>query len=163
MDILRADHAATGAAYATMSEADVRAAVATPWLGVGSDFGATAPDGPLAQFVHPRAYGTFPRILARYAREQHALSLAAAVHKMTGVPAERLGLRERGLLREGWAADIAVFDAATIADEATFQDSNRPSVGVRYVLVNGRFTLDDGRLTTERPGRAIRGPGWPGR
>jgi dihydroorotase/N-acyl-D-amino-acid deacylase len=163
LDLLIADGANTGRASFSMSEADVRLAVATPWVGVGSDFGARAPDGPLFQGpVHPRAYGTFPRILGRYVREQGLLSLEAAVRKMTGVPAERVHLRERGLLREGWFADITVFDPATVADRATFEDSHQVSEGIRYVLVNGRFTLDEGRLTAERPGRALRGPGWRG-
>ncbi len=162
-DILIADHARTGAAYFSMSEADVRAAVAAPWVGVGMDFGAVAPDGPLhLRVVHPRAYGTVPRILGRYVREEHALSLETAVHKMTGVAAGRLHLPQRGLLREGYYADITVFDPATVADRATFEDPHQPSVGIRYVLVNGRFTLDDGKLTGERPGRALRGPGWQG-
>jgi len=162
-DILIADHAKTGAAYFLMSEADVRTAVAAPWVGVGMDLGAFAPDGPLnTRVVHPRAYGTFPRILGKYVREEHALTLEAAVHKMTGVAAERMGLGERGILREGNYADITVFDPATIADRATFENPHQPSVGIRFVLVNGRFTLDDGRLTGERPGRALRGPGWRG-
>ena len=127
------------------------------------DFGAVAPDGPLQmRQVHPRAYGTFPRILGRYVRDEHALTLEAAIRKMTGVAAERMGLKERGILREGTYADITVFDPATIADRATFADPHQLSVGIRYVLVNGRFTLDDGRLTGERPGRALRGPGWQG-
>ena len=162
MDLLLADHAGTGAAYASMSERDVRAAVATAWIGVGSDFGATAPDGPLAQVVHPRAYGTFPRILGRYVREQHALTLEAAIHKMTGVPAERFGLKDRGILRAGAFADVTVFDPRTVADRATFETPNQTSVGIRFVLVNGRFTLDDGHLTAERPGRPLRGPGYSG-
>jgi N-acyl-D-aspartate/D-glutamate deacylase len=160
-DILIADHAKTGAAYFAMSERDVRDAVAAPWLGVGSDFGATAPDGPLQmRRVHPRAYGTFPRILGRYVREERALTLEAAIRKMSAVAAERMGLARRGLLREGYCADITVFDPATIADRSSFEDPLQLSVGVRYVLVNGRFTMDDGRLTGERPGRPLRGPGW---
>lgn len=159
-DLLVADHAKTGAAFFSMSEPDVRAAVAATWVGVGSDFGATAPDGPLSlRKVHPRAYGTFPRILGHYVREEHLLTLEAAVRKMTGVAAERMGLRERGLLREGYFADLTVFDPRTVIDRATFEDPSRPSEGVRYVVVNGRLTLDDGRLTDERPGRALRGPG----
>jgi len=160
-DILIADHAKTGAAYLSMSESDVRAAVVAPWVGVGMDFGAVAPDGPLdMRVVHPRAYGTFPRILGRYVREEHALTLEAAVRKMTGVAAERLLLRDRGVLKVGNYADITVFDPATVADRATFEHPHETSVGIRYVLVNGRFTLDDGTLTGERPGRALRGPGW---
>jgi N-acyl-D-aspartate/D-glutamate deacylase len=160
-DLLIADHANTGAAYFSMSEADVRDAVATPWVGVGSDFGAVAADGPLQmRRVHPRAYGTFPRILGRYVREEHVLTLETAIRKMTAVAAERMGLPQRGLLRESYFADITVFDPNTIADRATFVDPHQPSVGVRYVLVNGRFTMDDGRLTGDRPGRPLRGPGW---
>jgi dihydroorotase/N-acyl-D-amino-acid deacylase len=162
-DLLLADHANTGAAYFSMNEADVREAVATPWLGVGMDFGATAADGPLsAEMPHPRAYGTFPRILGRYVRELHALSLEAAVRKMTGVAAERIGLRERGFLREGYFADITVFDPRTVADRSTFEHPTQTAAGIRWVMVNGRFTLDEGRLTAERPGRALRGPGWRG-
>jgi dihydroorotase/N-acyl-D-amino-acid deacylase len=161
LDLVIADRANTGAAYFTMSEGDVRAAIAAPWVGVGMDFGATAPDGPAEMAMpHPRAYGTFPRILGHYVRELHLLSLEAAVHKMTGVPAERLGLAGRGVLREGGFADVTVFDPATVADRATFENPTRTATGIRYVIVNGRFTLDDGRLTTERPGRGLRGPGY---
>jgi N-acyl-D-amino-acid deacylase len=160
-DILIADHAKTGAAYFSMSERDVRDAIATPWVGVGSDLGATAPDGPLQmRQVHPRAYGTFPRILGRYVRDERALTLEAAIRKMSGVAAERMGLAQRGLLKEGYFADITVFDPTTIADRATFEHPHQLSVGIRYVLVNGQFTMDDGRLTGERPGRPLRGPGW---
>ncbi|HEY2805767.1 MAG TPA: D-aminoacylase [Gemmatimonadales bacterium] len=161
MDLLVADKGKTGAAYFSMSEDDVTRAVATPWIGVGSDFGATAPDGPLfAGPVHPRAYGTFPRILGHYVRDLHALTLEAAVHKMTGVAAERVGLKDRGQVREGYFADLAIFDPATVADRATFESPHQIAAGIRYVLVNGRLTMDDGRLTTERPGRALRGPGY---
>jgi len=161
LDLVIADHANTGAAYFTMSEDDVRAAIAAPWVGVGMDFGATAPDGPAEMDMpHPRAYGTFPRLLGHYVRELHLLSLEAAVHKMTGVPAERLGLTGRGVLREGGFADLTVFDPATVGDRATFENPTLTATGIRYVIVNGRFTLDDGRLTAERPGRGLRGPGY---
>jgi dihydroorotase/N-acyl-D-amino-acid deacylase len=161
LDLLEADGANTGAAFFGMDERDVRAAVAAPWVGVGSDFGAIAGDGPLGNMAaHPRSYGSFTRILGRYVREEHALSLEAAVHKMTGVPAERFGLRDRGLLVAGNFADITVFDPATVADRSTFERPHQPSAGIRYVMVNGRLTLDEGRLTGERPGRALRGPGW---
>lgn len=159
-DLVVADHANTGRATFTMSEADVRLAVSTPWIAVGSDFGARAPDGPLAAPGHPRSYGTFPRILGKYVREERVLSLEAAIRKMSGLAAERMGLRERGLLRQGYFADITVFDPNTVRDRATFENSTAISEGIRYVLVNGRFTLDEGRLTSERPGRALRGPGW---
>ncbi|HXY19633.1 MAG TPA: D-aminoacylase [Gemmatimonadales bacterium] len=160
-DLIVADRARTGAAFFSMSESDVADAVAAPWVGVGSDFGAVAPDGPLQmRHVHPRAYGTFPRILGHYVREEHALTLETAIRKMTAVAASRMGLKQRGLLQEGYFADITVFDPATVADRATFEDPHEPSVGIRYVMVNGGFTMDDGRLTGERPGRALRGPGW---
>jgi len=159
--ILVADGANTGAAYFSMSEADVRTAVASRWVGVGMDFGATAPDGPLGGMrPHPRAFGTFPRILARYVREARVLRLETAIRKFSAVPAERFGLRERGLLREGYFADITVFDPLTVNDRATFEDPARVSEGIRYVLVNGQLTLDDGRLTEARPGRPLRGPGY---
>jgi N-acyl-D-amino-acid deacylase len=161
MDILMEDGGKTGAAFFSMSEADVRATLEAPWIGVGSDFGATAPDGPLFNGpVHPRAYGTFPRILGHYVREEHVLTLETAVHKMTQVPAERAGLTGRGLLREGNFADITVFDPETVIDRATFESPHLPAAGIRYVLVNGRLSLDDGRLTDARPGRALRGPGY---
>jgi N-acyl-D-aspartate/D-glutamate deacylase len=159
-DLIVADHANTGRATFSMSEADVRLAVATPWLAVGSDFGARAPDGPLGQPGHPRGYGTFTRILGKYVREDHALTLETAVRKMSGLAAERMGLRERGLVRAGYFADLAVFDPATVRDRATFEHSTALSEGVKYVMVNGRFTFDDGQLTPERPGVALRGPGW---
>jgi N-acyl-D-amino-acid deacylase len=159
-DLILADHANTGRATFTMSEADVRLAVATPWVAVGSDFGARAPDGPLGQPGHPRGYGAFTRILGHYVRDLHALSLETAVRKMSGLAAERMGLQDRGLVRVGYYADLAVFDPATVRDRATFENSTALSEGVKYVVVNGRFTLDDGRLTSERPGRPLRGPGW---
>ncbi len=160
-DILIADHGKTGAAFFSMDEADVKATIAAPWVGVGMDFGAVAPDGPLhMREVHPRAYGTFPRILGTYVREEHLLSLEAAVRKMTGVAAERMGIEDRGILKVGKYADITVFDPATIADRSTYEHPGELSVGVRYVLVNGRFTLDDGQPTGELPGRPLRGPGW---
>lgn len=159
-DLIVADRANSGRATFSMSEPDVRLAVATPWVAVGSDFGARAPDGPLGQPGHPRGYGAFTRILGTYVRDEHALSLETAVRKMSGLAAERMGLRERGLVREGYFADLAVFDPATVRDRATFANSTALSEGVRYVLVNGRFTLDGGQPTAERPGRALRGPGW---
>ena len=158
--LLVADSARTGAAFFSMSEDDVRAAIAAPWVGVDTDFGAVAPDGPLGfRTVHPRAYGTFPRILGRYVREEGVLTLETAVRKMTGVAADRFRLQERGYLREGYFADITVFDPARVTDRATFGNVET-ALGIRYVIVNGRFTLDDGHLTGERPGRPIRGPGW---
>lgn len=160
MDLLIADGGTTGAAFFSMDERDVTRTVATAWIGVGSDFGATAPDGVFRGPVHPRAYGTFPRILGRYVRELRALPLETAIHKMTRVPAERMGLTDRGVLREGAFADVVVFDPATVGDRSTFDNTHQVATGIRYVMVNGRLTMDDGRLTAERPGRPLRGPGY---
>ncbi len=163
MDIVLADHGDpnTSVAVFGMREADVAEAIRQPWIGVGSDRGASAPDGPLAaQPPHPRAYGTFPRILGRYVRDQGAVTLEAAVRKMTGIAADRFGLVERGYLRHGYFADITVFDPGTVTDRSTFEQPHQVSEGIRYVVVNGRFTLDEGLPTNERPGRPIRGPGW---
>lgn len=162
-DLLVADNAKSGAAFFTMSEDDVRRAIAASWVGVVTDHGATAPDGPLGmRKVHPRAWGTFPRILGRHVREERLLSLETAIRKMTGVPAERLGLTGRGLVREGYFADLVVFDPATVTDRATFQEPHQPAVGIRYVMVNGRFSLYDGQPTGARAGRVLRGPAWSG-
>ncbi len=167
MDIVARDQASSNTSVAVfgMREDDVRETVRHPAIGVLTDRGATAPDGPLADEVpHPRAYGTFPRILGRYVREQGAIPLETAIRKMTGVAADRLGLAGRGYLREGWFADITVFDPASVADRATFERPHQVADGIRYVMVNGAFTLDEGRPTPARPGRALRGPGWrPGR
>ncbi len=162
-DIVIKDNGNTGAIYFSMSEDDVRAAVGTWWTSFCTDYGAVAPDGILSRDkVHPRVYGSFPRILGRYVREYGLLRLEEAVRKMTAQPAQRVGLLDRGLLRPYLAADIAVFDERTIIDRATFEDPHQLSEGVRYVLVNGQVVLDDGELTTARPGRGLRGPGWTG-
>lgn len=163
MDIVLTDQASpnTSVAVFGMLEDDVRAALRDTTVGVVTDRGATAPDGPLAgEAPHPRAYGTFPRILGRYVREEHLLSLEAAVRKMTGIAADRFGITGRGYLREGYFADITVFDPATVADRATFGAPHQVATGISYVVVNGRLTLDAGLATAERPGRALRGPGW---
>ena len=144
-----------------MTEDDVKLALQDPLVAVGTDSGALAEDGPLSHSKsHPRGWGSFPRILGKYVREEHLLSLEAAIHKMTARPAARVGLAERGLLRAGMLADITVFDPATIHDVATFEDPNHYSVGVKWVLVNGHAVVADGKITNERPGRALRGPGY---
>ena len=156
----------TDAVYAVMSEPDVQEAMKTWWVSVNTDFGGVAPDGPLgSQSAHPRAYGTFARILGRYVRDLKLMPLELAVRKMTSLAAQRVGLKDRGLLRPGLAADITVFDPATVADRATFERPHQPSVGFAYVLVNGQVVLDHGKLTPARPGRGLRGPGYlpPGR
>jgi dihydroorotase/N-acyl-D-amino-acid deacylase len=151
----------TDAVYAVMDEPDVQAAMKTWWVAVNTDFGGVAPDGPFGtQSAHPRAYGTFARILGHYARDLKLFPLEFAVHKMTTLAAQRVGLYDRGLLKAGMAADITVFDAATVADRATFEQPHQPSVGFAYVFVNGQKVLDHGKLTAARPGRGLRGPGY---
>jgi len=144
-----------------MDEADVRAAVSQPFVTFGSDSGAQAEDGPLSKTkAHPRAFGTFPRVFAEYVRKQHTMRMEEAVRKMTSLAASRTGLMDRGVLRPGMFADIAVFDPNAIQDVATYNDPLHYSRGIRYVFVNGRPVLWEGAITGERPGRALRGPGY---
>lgn len=159
-ELLIGDNGQTGAIYFLMSEDDVKLAVKQPWVSVGVDHGAVATTGPLSEsLAHPRGYGSFPRILGRYVREQGVLSLEEAVRKMTSLPANRVGLAERGLLKPGYFADVVVFDPARIGDLATFEEPNRLATGVSYVLVNGQVVLDDGKQTKALPGRSLLGPG----
>lgn len=161
MEIVIADHGHTGQVTSIMDEADVRTAVSNPIVTYGSDSEAQAEDGPLSKSkAHPRAFGTFPRVLGIYAREQHTMSMEEAVRKMTSLAASRVGLMDRGILRPGAFADIAVFDPKSIRDAATFSDPMHYSAGVRYVFVNGRPVLWDGAITEERPGRPLRGAGY---
>src|SRR5438105_4826436 len=151
----------TDAVYFVMSEPDVQAALQTWWVAVNTDFGGVAPDGPLGtQSAHPRAYGTFARILGHYVRELKLFPLEFAVRKMTSLAAQRVGLKDRGLLAPGMAADLTIFDPNTVADRATFERPHQPSVGFAYVFVNGQKVLDHGALTAARPGRGLRGPGY---
>ena len=160
-DILLADHSRTGAIYFSMSEPDLQAAMRTWWVAVNTDYGGVAPDGPFADIrPHPRTYGSFTRILGRYVREQKLMTLEYAVRKMTSLAAQRVGLTERGLVRPGMYADITVFNPATVIDRATFEQPHQPSVGIEYVLVNGKVVLRKGQLTDARPGRGLRGPGY---
>ena len=161
MDINIADRGNSSVVIAIMNDNDVRAAISNPLVTYGSDSPAQAEDGPLSTSkAHPRAFGTFPRVLGKYAREEHTMSLEEAIRKMTSLAASRAGIMDRGILRPGMMADIAVFDPATIKDVATYNDPLHYSVGVKHVFVNGRPVLLDGKITDERPGRALRGPGY---
>jgi len=161
MDLVVADRANAAVVTAIMREDDVVAALKCPWVSVDTDSGAKAEDGPMAESKsHPRAFGTFTRILGRYVRDEHVLRLEEAIRKMTSQPATRVHLNDRGILRPGMAADVTVFDPATIRDVATFEDPMHYSVGVRYVFVNGRAVVADGKITSERSGRALMGPGF---
>jgi len=143
-----------------ISEADLKLAMQRPWVSVGSDGSALATTGPLRSGVpHPRNFGTFPRVLGKYVREEHVISLEQAVHKMTGLTASQLHFTDRGLIKNGFAADLVIFDPATVADRATFTDPFQYPVGIETVVVNGRIVLDRGRHTGERPGVVIYGRG----
>ncbi|MEW5980989.1 MAG: D-aminoacylase [Acidobacteriota bacterium] len=161
MDLVIADNGDTACIIAIMTEEDVRAALRHPLVSIDTDSGAKAEDGPLSvSRSHPRAWGTFPRILGKYVRDERLLTLEEAVRKMTSRAATRVGLHDRGILRPGMAADVTIFDPATIRDVATFADPNHYSIGVRYVIVNGRLVVAGERITGERPGRPLRGPGY---
>jgi N-acyl-D-amino-acid deacylase len=140
-----------------LDEADLRRALAHPHVMIGSDGSALAPHGELGRGRHhPRSYGTFPRVLGHYARDERLLSLPQAVHKMTGLPARRLGLRDRGVIREGAKADLVIFDPRTVGDVATYEAPHRYPRGIEHVLVNGRFVIRDGEHTGSLPGTLLR-------
>jgi N-acyl-D-amino-acid deacylase len=161
VDIAIADHGNSQVVIAIMQEADVRAAVSSPLITYGSDSPAQAEDGPLSMTkAHPRAFGTFPRILAEYVRSEHTMSLEEAVRKITSQAASRVGILDRGILRPGMFADVVVFDPSAIRDTATYDAPLQYSVGVKDVFVNGRPVVLNRSITTERPGRALRGPGY---
>ncbi len=144
-------------------ETDLELALRQPWVAFGTDGDLGALDGPLSTgLTHPRAYGTFPRVLSRYVRERRSFGLEEAIRKSTSLPAQRLGIRDRGLLREGFYADIVIFDPETVADRATYEQPHQYSQGIEYVLVNGEIVLDRGRITDRRPGMVVRGPGYSG-
>ena len=157
LDLVVRDRANIGVARFGMSEEDVQLAMQKPWVSFDLDYGERGLDGPFAAegSAHPRAFGTMPRVLGHYVRELHLLTLEEAVRKMTSLPARRLNLQDRGLLRVGMKADLAVFDPETIRDVATFEKPLAYAEGVVHVLVNGRFVLDAGKLTSERPGVAL--------
>ncbi len=160
-DLLLRDHADTEVAVFAMSEPDVVLALRQPWVSIDNDAGGTSPDGLLGQqHTHPRAYGTFPRILRKYVREENVLTLEDAIRKFSALPAQRLRLGDRGVLKLGLAADIVVFDPAAIRDLATYEDPNQLSVGMRFVLVNGVPVIAEGRMTGALPGKVLRGPGY---
>ncbi len=161
MDLVIADRGESSVIISIMNEEDVRAGLRHPLVGVGTDSGAQAEDGRLSESKsHPRAWGSFPRILGTYVRDEHVLTLEEAIRKMTSKAADRVHLGDRGLLRQGMMADITVFDPATIHDVSTFDDPKHYAVGVKHVFVNGRRVVAEGAITAERPGRPLRGPGY---
>ena len=163
LDLLVEDEAGTSVAVFGMSERDVALALEQPWVSIDNDSQGTAPDGPLGGLhPHPRAYGTFPRILRKYVREQHRLTLEEAIRKFSSLPAQRMRLGDRGLLKVGMWADLVVFDPDSVRDRATFAKPNQLSEGMRWVLVNGIPVIADGQATGALPGQVIRGPAGQG-
>lgn len=160
-DFLIADEGFTFCAVFGMSEPDVSLALQQPWVAVNNDSSGASPEGLLGQeHPHPRAYGTFPRILRKYVREEHKLTLEDAIRKFSALPAQRMRLTDRGVLKEHMWADVVVFDPATIKDLATFDNPNQLSQGMEYVLVNGVPVIDGGRMTGQLPGQVLRGGGY---
>jgi N-acyl-D-amino-acid deacylase len=159
VDLVIEDDSRVGTAYFLMTEENIRKKIAQPWMAFGSDAGSLAPEGVfLKSNPHPRAYGTFARLLGKYVREEGVISLSEAIRRLTSFPAENLGLEGRGLLQEGYFADIAIFDPATISDRATFADPHQYATGVQHVIVNGVPVLLDGEHTGATPGRFVRKP-----
>lgn len=151
----------TGVAVFGMSQPDVTLALQQPWVSIDNDSEGTSPEGLLGHaHPHPRAYGTFPRILSKYVREDKALSLENAIRKFTALPAQRMRLADRGVLKTGMWADVVVFDPATVRDRATFDNPNQLSDGMEFVLVNGVPAIDQGKMTGALPGKVLRGPAY---
>jgi N-acyl-D-amino-acid deacylase len=161
MDFILADNAQTSAIYFMANEDDLRTGLSQPWTSIGLDSGAMALDGPTHEsHTHPRGYGSMPRFLGHYVRDEHLLALEAAIRKITSLPAQREHLADRGLLKPGYFADIAIFDAARIADHATYAKPDELSTGVDYVIVNGRVEFEQGKVTGVAAGRVLRGRGY---
>ena len=161
-DILIADRGRTSAIYFSFNEEALRYVMKQPWVSVGQDAGAVSPDstGKWRDRGHPRGFGTFPRILGLYARQDTVISLEFAIRKMTSLAAQRFAINDRGLLKPGMFADITVFDPTTIIDRSTYENPSQIATGVSYVFVNGVPVVDAGQVTAALPGRALRGPGY---
>jgi len=163
MDLIIEDRTRVGAIYFNQSEDVVRKAIQMPWVSFCTDAVAIAAEGEqLLNHRHPRTYGTFPRVLGHYARDLGLLSLEQAIHRASGLPATNLSLKQRGFLREGYYADILIFDANTIRDHATFEEPHQYSTGIETVVINGQVVIDKGEHTGALPGKVVRGPGWRG-
>lgn len=159
IDLLLSEEGSIGTVYFMMSEENVKLQLRQPWIKFGTDAGGVDPDS-ADDLTHPRAYGTFPRILGKYVRDEKVIGLEDAIRKMTSAVATRLSIPDRGLLRPGFYADIVIFDPEIVADRATFEQPHQLSVGIRHVFVNGVAVVRDGKHTGAKPGRVIRGPGY---
>lgn len=163
MDLIVEDDSRIGTVYFTQSEDVVRKAVTLPWVSFNSDAASVAPEGVfLKSSPHPRAYGSFARVLGKYVRDEKLLPMEAAIRKLAALPSENLRIDRRGQLKTGFYADVVVFDPATIQDHATFVEPHQYATGMKHVFVNGTQVLKDGEHTGAKPGRVVRGPGWTG-
>ena len=163
IDLVIEDDSRVGTAYFLMSEENVKKKIAQPWVAFDSDAESLAPEGVfLKSNPHPRAYGTFARLLGKYVRDEQVISLSEAIRRLTSFPAENLGIKDRGALKDGYYADITVFDPETIQDHATFAEPHQYATGVHHVVVNGVPVLLDGEHTGATPGRFVKGPGYKG-
>ena len=161
VEILLGTDARVGMLVFMMSEPNVEMQMQQPWMKFGTDAEGQDPDSAKG-LTHPRSYGTFPRILGHYVRDRRVMPLEEAVRKMTSAVANRLSIRDRGQLREGFFADVVIFDPATVIDKATYTEPHQHSIGIQTVIVNGVRVWDSGKHTGARPGRIVRGPGWSG-
>jgi N-acyl-D-amino-acid deacylase len=160
-DLLIEDNAFTECAVFGMSEPDVALVLQQPWVSIDNDSSGTSPEGILGEeHPHPRSYGTFPRILRKYVREEKKLTLEDAIRKFSALPAQRLRLADRGVLKQGLWADVVVFDPATVHDLATYDNPNQLSQGMEFVLVNGVPVIENGKMTGALPGKVLRGAGY---
>jgi len=160
-DLVIADKTQTGAIYFIANENDLRYGLKQPWTSIGLDAGESSLDGPLfEEHTHPRAFGSMPRFLGYYARDQHMLPLEQAIRKITSLPAQRERLLGRGLIKQGYFADITIFDPAKIIDRATYEKPSQVSEGVKYVFVNGQLEYENGSVTGAKAGKVLHGPGW---
>ena len=163
MDLVIEDGSRVGTIYFVMSEENIAKKIARPWMAFGSDAESLAPEGDfLLSNPHPRAYGTFARLLGKYVRDEKVISLQEAVRRLTSLPAENLSIKDRGSLKEGYFADITIFDPASIQDHASFAVPHQYSTGMQHVIVNGVPVLTGGEHTGATPGRFVKGPGYRG-
>jgi N-acyl-D-amino-acid deacylase len=160
MDLIAEDESRIESIYFLMSEENVKKELAKPWITFCSDEASQAPEGVfLKSNPHPRAYGSFARLLGKYVRDEKVIPLKEAIRRLSGLPATNLGLDHRGFIKEGMFADVVVFDPATISDRATFEKPHQYAVGMKHVFVNGVQVLKEGEHTGAKPGRALWGPG----
>ena len=161
MDLILEDESRIGTVYFTQSEEHLRRKIALPWVTFCSDSPSLAPEGVfLNSSVHPRAYGSFARLLGKYVRDEKVIPLAEAIRRLAALPAQTLKVDGRGMLAPGYFADVVVFDPAKIQDHATFEKPHQYATGMMHVFVNGVQVLKDGEHTGAKPGRFVKGPGW---